>query len=163
MHDSSSPITCPIIFWFGSVAHSASTSIEPATFIIHPLQVMISTIDTMSIVFSARIWLKCFQKILHLWSLVTVSKFEKFSSVALRKFSSLDQATTHQLNLMLWDISRPNFPQYHPKITLRISTYVKFTGILWSLLCILIFIGDLFPGFSLLRLQGSKGAIFAYL
>jgi hypothetical protein len=152
MHDSSSPITCPIIFWFGSVAHLGSTSIAPATFIIHPLQVMITMIDNMSLVFNAKIWLKCFQKILHLWSLVTVSKFEKFSSVALRKLASLDHATRRQLNPMLWDISRPKFPQSHPKIALRISTDVDFIGIMCNLLCILIFTWDLFSRFSFVNL-----------
>lgn len=150
-------------FYLGSVSHLAGISVVPVTFIIHPLQVMIATTDTLTLVFSARSRLKCFQKILHLWSLVTVSKFEKFSSDALRKFASSDQTIACQLNPRLWEISEPKFPQSHPKIALRSSTDVDFTGIMCNLLRILIFIGDLCSGFSLLSLQGSMGAIFAFL
>jgi hypothetical protein len=55
---------------------------------------MITTTDVMFLVFSARSQLKDAFKILHLRALVTVSNFEKLNSVALRKFTSSEQATT---------------------------------------------------------------------
>ena len=73
-----------------NVAHSPGIPVAHVTIIMHPLQVMIAMTDTLTLVFSAWSRLKCFQKILHLWSLVTVSKFEKFSSVVLRKFASIN-------------------------------------------------------------------------
>ena len=155
----------PIQSFFGleNTAHSVGIPVAPIMIIMHPLQVMIAMTDTLTLVFSAWSWLKCFQNILNLSSLVTVSKFEKFSSVVLRKFVSSNQATACQLNTMLWEISRLKFPQSHPKFTLRSSIVVDITGILCNLLRILIFIGDLCSGFSLLSFQGSMGTIFSFL
>ena len=90
-------------------------------------------------------------------------KIWKFNTNALRKFSSSYQMMACPKNLMLWEISGLKFPQSHPKFALRSSKVVDFTGILWNLLHILIFIGDLCSSFGFLSLQGSMGSIFRFL
>jgi hypothetical protein len=85
-------------------------------------------------------------------SLGNVSNFEKLNSVALRKFTTSDQATTCQPNPMLRKIPGPKFSQFHPEIALKISTGVYSTGIPCCLLCILIFTGNLCSGFRFAKL-----------
>jgi hypothetical protein len=92
---------------------------------------------------------------------VTVSKFEKLNSVALRKFTSSDQATARQANLMLRKIRGPKFSQSHPDILLKIPIGVYSTGIPCCLLCILIFTRNLRSGFGLPSLHSRKGLVFA--
>jgi hypothetical protein len=81
-----------------------------------------------------------------------VYNFEKLNSIALHKFTSSDQATACQPNLMLRNIPGPKFSQFHPNIALTISTDVYSTGISCCLLYILIFTGNLCLGFRFAKI-----------
>jgi hypothetical protein len=131
------------IFELEAVSYSSGSSVASVTFIIPPPQVMISTTDTISLVFSAKSRLKCLQNILHLCSLIRVSNFE--NSTVLRCMNSPVLIRGPHVNqiLLLCEIPGPEFPHFHPMIVFKRSTGVYYEGIHCYLLYVLILIGNL--------------------
>jgi hypothetical protein len=108
---------------------------------------MISTTDTISLVFSAISWFKSLQNILHLCSWITVSNFENITVLRCVNSPALIKRPHVNQILLLCEIPGPKFPHFHPKIVLKRSTGVYYVGTHCYLLYVLIFTGNLCSGF----------------